>query len=153
MRFRLVSLLLVPLLFSPLFMSLLIVSDELARRRPRNVFAIFAYAAFYSLVFIVNRQTRAKRQSLKIKSPVFWSLGNGAMFGGIFGVQVSLPVFVFHIVKGWQRHALLFSFWETFQQMLPDMLLAFGFVVMTFVVIGAATGSVFGLCSDRVNGR
>lgn len=152
-RFRLSSLLLVPLFFSPLFLSLLFVSDELARRPPRMGLTVFAYAAFYSLVFIVDSHARARRRSVKMKSPVFRYLGKGGMFGGIFGVQLWLPVFALFAVRSWELNTPSLSFWEIIQFQSPQLLFAFAVFVLTDVVIGTATGGLFGLCAKRVNGR
>ena len=152
-RFRLSSLLLVPLFFSPLLISMVLVSDELARRRPRMGLEIFAYAAFFALMFIFNWHARAKRNSAKNKSPVFWSLGKGTMFGGIFGVQLLLPVLILRVVKRWHEYGAFLSLWETAQQKIGPELFGFGIILLTFVVIGAATGGLFGLCTERAKGR
>ena len=128
-------------------------SDELARRPPRMGLTVFAYAAFYSLVFTINWHAHAKRRSVKIESLVFSSLTKGAIFGGIFGVQLWLPVFTLFIVRRWSRWAPVFSFWETIEHVVPDFLFGFAIFVLTDVVIGAATGGLFGLCMGRAKGH
>ncbi len=152
-RFRLSSLLLVPLFLSPLFLSLLFVSDELAGRPPRMGLTVFAYAAFFSLVFIINWYAHANRRSVKIKSLVFSSLTKGAVFGGIFGLQLWLPVMTVFAVRSWPRNAPVLSFWEIIQFADPELLIAFALFVLTDVVIGTATGGLFGLCVSRAKGH
>ena len=71
-RFRLRTLLLLPLFFSPFFMSLVLVSDQWARHPSRMGLGleIVFYAAFYSLVILVCWQPKLRRQAPEINSPV-----------------------------------------------------------------------------------
>jgi hypothetical protein len=142
MRFSLSSLLLVPLLFSPLLMSVLLIEDELARRPPRMGLTIIGFAAAYCLALLGNWLARARIRGRQIRSPVYSCVMRGALYGARFAAFLILPLFSVFAVRELRDPV---PFWVTASQDLVPIFAGFGYFLLTFSVLGGATGGLLGL--------
>ena len=140
--FSLKTLLLGPLLVSPLFYSVLLVMDEIARRSPRWHLGIFVYAGVYSLILsvAVPQLNSQKTNTRWFLSPFLRSVARGASFGLLFVLMLLTP-WAFASI---QAHIGRQGGWPTIGQA-TEFGLGFCFIAVTFVFIGATTGAVTGL--------
>ncbi len=140
-QYSLQGLLLLPMLFSPLFLSIVIASDVIAKREPRMSLGVIPYAAIYSLVFTLHgwigaRKTRPHPQ----RGPYLALLARGTLWGGIVGLMLFIPFFTVQAVV---------DYWKMSIGNAVGSLLAFVCCVATFALIGSACGGVVGLFVRR----
>ena len=153
-RFGLRTLLLLPLFFSPILMSLVVASDLWSRRHTGLRGAgVFFYAVCYTLMLLIWWRARVKRQLPHAIFRVLICVKIGAILGLLFGIQFLLPLQLSEISRAWYYYDGTFNLWETTRVLLGRFSVDLGYATLVFALVGAVTGGLFGLCLQKLTVR
>lgn len=140
-QFSLATLLLLPLLLSPLFFGSFVVSNESRYAWLTSAWAPFigfVYGALYSLVFVLIGRWRDARKNGRHQFSLLWrSIVRGGWFGVLFVLLIMIPGIVYIVA------VTSLSVWR--QSRWLDEVSALGVIFLIYVLIGMFVGSVVGL--------